>query len=90
MDMINNVLIEVLGTIAEEERNKIKKRQAEGIAVAKAEGKHLGRPKTEYPAGWGEYYAKWKAGEITATKMMEQLELKRNTFYRLVKKYEGQ
>ena len=88
MDMINNVLIEVLGTIAEEERNKIKKRQAEGIAVAKAEGKHLGRPKTEYPAGWGEYYDKWKAGEITATKMMEQLELKRNTFYRLVKKYE--
>lgn len=88
MDMINNVLIEVLGTIAEEERNKIKKRQAEGIAVAKAEGKHLGRPKTEYPAGWEECYNNWKAGEITATKMMEQLGLKRNTFYRLVKKYE--
>lgn len=88
MDMINNVLIEVLGTIAEEERNKIKKRQREGIEIAKAEGKHLGRPKTEYPEGWKEYYIQWKSGQITATKMMEQLELKRNTFYRLVKRYE--
>ncbi|WP_040191078.1 recombinase family protein [Clostridium culturomicium] len=88
MDMINNVLIEVLGTIAEEERNKIKKRQAEGIEVAKAKGKHLGRPKTEFPSEWEEYYIKWKSEEITATSMMEQLGLKRNTFYRLVKKYE--
>ena len=90
LDMINNIIIEVLGAVAEEERNKIRSRQAEGIAAAKEKGIKFGRPKTEYPAGWGEYYAKWKAGEITATKMMEQLELKRNTFYRLVKKYEGQ
>ncbi|MDY4607281.1 MULTISPECIES: recombinase family protein [Clostridium] len=89
MDMINNVLIEVLGTIAEEERKKIKKRQAEGIEIAKSQGKHLGRPKTEFPVKWEEQYTKWKAGEITATNMMDQLGLKRNTFYRLVKKYEG-
>ena len=43
-DMVNNILIEVLGTIAEQERETIRKRQAEGIAVAKAKGKHLGRP----------------------------------------------
>lgn len=88
MNMINNVLIEVLGTIAEEERKKIKQRQAEGIAFAKAEGKHLGRPKTEYPFNWEEVYNDWKNKEITAVKSMELLNLKRNTFYRLVKKYE--
>ena len=38
--MINNILIEVLSTIAEEERNKIRQRQREGIAIAKKEGKY--------------------------------------------------
>ena len=42
-EMINNILIEVLSTIAEEERNKIRTRQAEGIALAKEQGKYKGR-----------------------------------------------
>lgn len=88
IDMINNILIEVLGAIAEEERNKIKARQAEGIAVAKEKGTHMGRPRAEYPIMWEETYKKWRAGEITATKAMELLQLKRTTFYKLVKQYE--
>ena len=44
-DMVNNILIEVLGTIAEQERYTIRKRQREGIDAAKAKGKHMGRPK---------------------------------------------
>lgn len=90
MEMINNVLIEVLGTIAEEERNKIKQRQKEGIQALKEKnnGKGIGRPKTEYPTTWEEVYKSWKVGDITATKAMEMLGLKRNTFYRLVKEYE--
>lgn len=88
IDMINNILIEVLGAIAEEERNKIKARQAEGIAVAKEKGTHMGRPRAEYPIMWEETYKKWKAGEITATKAMELLQLKRTTFYKLAKQYE--
>ena len=39
MDMINNLLIEVLSTIVEQERVNIKQRQAEGIEIAKQEGK---------------------------------------------------
>ncbi|MDU4890975.1 MAG: recombinase family protein [Clostridium sp.] len=89
IDMINNILIEVLGAIAEEERNKIKARQAEGIAVAKEKGTHMGRPKAEYPIMWEETYKKWKAGEITATKAMDILQLKRTTFYKLAKQYEN-
>lgn len=46
-EMVNNILIEVLGTIAEQERATIRQRQAEGIAAAKLKGKHLGRPKDQ-------------------------------------------
>ena len=44
--MVNNVLIEVMASFAEQERRMIKERQAEGIAVAKKKGKHLGRPES--------------------------------------------
>ena len=52
MEMVNNILIEVLSTMAESERRTIRKRQAEGIAAAKARGKHLGRPKLDFPDNW--------------------------------------
>ena len=87
-DMINNILIEVLGTIAEQERNTTHARQTEGIAIAKAKGKHLGRPKAEIPKNFDLYYTQWKNGEITAVKAMDLLGLKRTTFYKLVKEYE--
>lgn len=90
IDMINNLLLEVLSTMAEQERINIRTRQAEGIAEAQANGKHLGRPKAEYPKEWQEVYEKWKAKEITAIKAMEQLGLKKNTYYKLVKQYEQQ
>lgn len=41
-DMINNILIEVLSSIAEQERLTIRQRQAEGLKIAKEKGKHLG------------------------------------------------
>ena len=47
VDMINNLLIEVLSTMAEQERVNIKQRQAEGIAIAKEKGKYKGRKKIE-------------------------------------------
>lgn len=82
-DMVNNILIEVLGSIAESERQTIRQRQAEGIAAAKAKGKKLGRPAVEFPSNWKEVYASWKDGNITAKKAMEQTGLKRNSFYKL-------
>ena len=86
-EMINNILIEVLASIAEQERLTIRQRQAEGIEVAKQEGKHLGRPQMEYPPNWDEVYRTWKNKEITAVAAMEKLGLKRSTFYRLVKSF---
>ena len=53
-EMINNILIEVLASIAEQERLTTRQRQQEGIAVAREQGKHLGRPKAEFPLDWEE------------------------------------
>ena len=83
-EMVNNILIEVLGTIAEQERRNIKQRQAEGIAAAKGNGVTLGRPKAEKPDNWEEVIKEWQNSKITATKAMELTGTKRTTFYKLV------
>ena len=85
-EMVNNILIEVLGTIAEQERATIKSRQAEGINTAKAKGVKFGRPALQFPANWNEVYTQWKNGEITAKVAMEKTGTKRTSFYKLVKK----
>ena len=86
-DMINNILIEVLSSIAEQERLTIKQRQAEGIAVAKEKGIHLGRPRIGYPPNWEEVYRQWEEKQITAVAAMDMLGLKRSTFYKLVSQF---
>nr|WP_241393362.1 recombinase family protein [Clostridium saccharoperbutylacetonicum] len=88
--LISNIVFELLSYMAEKERVKIKQRQAEGIAVAKAKGRKLGRPCVEYPGNWKETYDKWKAREITAVKAMELTQLKKNSFYNLVKRYKDE
>ena len=88
-DMVNNILIEVLGTIAEQERETIRTRQAEGIAVAKEKGISFGRPKVKLPSNWDEVIARWENGEITATKAMELTNTKRTTFYKLLSEYQA-
>lgn len=86
LDMVNNILIEVLGSIAEQERETIRKRQAEGIAAAKKKGTvKFGRPRATKPNNWDEVITQWKNKEITAVKAMELLNLTKNTFYKLVK-----
>ena len=86
--MINNILIEVLASIAEQERLTTRQRQAEGIAVAKEKGTHLGRPAVTYPPNWYTIYTRWREGQMTAVQAMRVLDLKRSTFYKLVHRYE--
>ena len=88
LDMVNNILIEVLGTIAEQERETTLKRQAEGIAAAREKGVDFGRPKAEYPSDWAQVYVAWTSGGISARMAMERMGLKKTTFYKLVKLYE--
>lgn len=86
-EMVNNILIEVLGAIAEQERETIRRRQAEGIEAAKLNGKKFGRPALEFPTNWDKVYDSWKAGEITAKAAMEQTGIKRTSFYKLANLY---
>ena len=88
IDMINALLIEVMTTIAEQERHTIRQRQAEGIAAAQARGKKLGRPAAEFPSDWARIYGIWKNGGISAAQAMQELDMKRSTFYKLVKEWE--
>ena len=88
IDMINNIILEVYTSIAEHERNTIRARQAEGIAVAKANGKHLGRPVQELPKAWERYYKQYKAKEIKAGEFMKLVDMKKATFYKKLKEYE--
>ena len=79
-------MLTVFGAMAELERETILQRQKEGIAVAKAQGKYQGRKRMEVDTErFKAVYARWRAGEITATKAMDMLNLKPNTFYRRVK-----
>ena len=89
-NMVNNILIEVLSSISEQERLTIRARQRQGIESAKKQGKHLGRPVIDFPKEWDAIYRLWHNGDITAKYAMEQLSLKRTTFYKLVKKYESE
>lgn len=84
------LMLTMIGAINEFERANLLERQREGIALAKEKGAYKGRKKIDYPDNWEEVYNQWKNREITATKAMEELNLKRNTFYKLLKEYEEQ
>ena len=86
---VADLVLQILSYNAENERNNIKKRQAEGIAIAKAQNKHLGRPKAEMTDAFMTEYSKWKNGEQTATQAMANANMKRNTFYKLAKQVEA-
>lgn len=89
-EMVENILIEVLGSFAENERKQIKKRQAEGIASAKNKGVKFGRPAMAKPENWDEVFKKWKQGEITAVEGMRLTGVTKNIFYKFAKeKNEG-
>lgn len=85
IEMIENIIIEVLASIAEQERDMTLERQREGIDAAKEKGKHLGRPQLQCPSNWDSIVEEWHTGKITAKEAMSKTGLKRSSFYKLVK-----
>lgn len=82
-------VLTMFGALAQLERETIMQRQAEGIAIAKAEGKYRGRkPISVDPDKMTELYRRWKNKEITSKYMMKQLGLTTSTFWRKVREYE--
>lgn len=82
---ISDLILQVLSFVAEQERTNIKERQKQGIELAKANGKHLGRPKAEVTEEYITEFTKWKNGEQTATQAMLNSNTTRTTFYKLAK-----
>ena len=85
IEMINNILIEVLSSIAQQEREMIRSRQREGIDAAKLAGKSFGRPKVSIPYNFSVVVKDWQNGKITAKEAMKLTGLKRSSFYQAVK-----
>lgn len=86
MDMINAILIEVLGSIAENERMKIRNRQREGINAAKKKNVKFGRPSIEKPDNWDTIIKQVNEKKITVAQAIQQLNISRSSFYRLQNK----
>lgn len=66
LDMVDSIIIEVLSSIAEQERETIRERQRQGTDAAKAKNKYLGRSRIKMPDNFGQVYSGWKRGEYTA------------------------
>jgi DNA invertase Pin-like site-specific DNA recombinase len=86
---ISDLVLQILSWIAEEERTKIRTRQREGIELAKKNGKHLGRPKTEISEEFIAIYDEWRAGDITGVEATKRAGVSKGTFYKMVKEHEG-
>lgn len=87
-DMINNILIEVIGTIAEQERLKIRQRQREGYDALLANGEwdKLGRPKNEINIDiFQKCLKEQKEGILTVDDCCKKLNISKSSWYRLVK-----
>lgn len=82
-------MLTVFAAVAQLERAYILDRQKEGIEIAKEQGKYKGRKAIEYPVQWDKYYKLYKNNSLQAVDMMKILELKKTTFYKLLKAYEG-
>ena len=93
-EMINNMLIEVLTTIAEQEVRKIDKRRAEGIAampivngkrVSTKTGNEYGRPSIKIDGDFEKFLKKQKDGEMSVSECCKELGISRATWYNKVR-----
>ncbi len=93
MDMVTNLLIEVFGFVAEEERNMIRARQAEGIAAWRRTGRTktgrpYGRPRKEVSEqAWDNVRALVREKRIKTTQAWQLLGVSKNTYYRLIRRH---
>ena len=79
---IADLVLQILSFVAHSERENIRKRQAEGIAAAKARGVRFGRPIKKPPENFSILVKQWEHGKLPIAEVMTQTGLKEATFYR--------
>ena len=85
--LISNLVLQVLSYVAETERTYIHQRQAEGIAIAKAQGIRFGRPPKERPHKFIQLYETWQRKEISARAAARELGIAHKTFFQWAASY---
>ena len=84
---IADLVLQILSFVAQNERENIRKRQAQGIAVAKAKGIKFGRPEIALPENFGELVHDWEKKKITLPEVLELCKMSKATFYRKLREY---
>lgn len=84
---IADLVLQILSFVAQNERESIKKRQAEGIAAAKARGVKFGRPRKKTPENFENIISQWEIGAIRFSEALKRSGLREATFYRRVREY---
>ena len=84
---IADLALQILSFVAQSERENIKKRQAEGIAAAKAKGIKFGRPEKEVPENFEEIVRQWEQKRLPFTEVLKQCNMSEATFYRKLREY---
>lgn len=79
---VADLVLQVLSFAAHNERDNIRKRQAEGIAAAKARGVHMGRTVINAPPDFDKIVKAWEKKEITMEEAMKRCGMSETTFYR--------
>lgn len=84
---IADLVLQILSFVAQSERENIKKRQAEGIAAAKAKGVRFGRPVKDVPADFGQLVKQWEKKELSREEILRQCNMSKSTFYRRLREF---
>lgn len=84
---ISDVILQLLSFVAENERDNIRQRQAEGIAAAKAKGVQFGRPVIPMPDNFADLYEKWDTGCISLAEFAKSCHVGRSTIYKHIRKH---
>jgi DNA invertase Pin-like site-specific DNA recombinase len=82
-----DVVLQLLAFVAQNERENLRKRQAEGIAAARARGVNFGRPIKKPPADFVALVKQWERGKLSIEDVLERTGLKEATFYRRLREY---
>lgn len=80
-----DLVLQILSYVAQNERENIRKRQAEGIAAAKERGVRFGNPGRPLPEGFEEVVGRWRKKEITLSDALCELNIGRTYFFKNVK-----
>ena len=79
---ISDITLQILAYLSQSEREMIKRRQAEGIAIAKAKGVRFGAERKKDPDSFSDYYKMWKDHKISTREGADKTGMSHTTFYR--------